>query len=119
MSTPNHPNHHLWRNGRLWWIAFTIHRQNWTKERIRCSLGTAEVEEARRRRDRVLARIAECTDCELSLRFVAPATDDGRVHFSNDRRRRGSKTSDPGTGQRRQPRESVYDAGDSSRRVAG
>jgi hypothetical protein len=20
------PNHHLWRNGRLWWIAFTVHR---------------------------------------------------------------------------------------------
>jgi hypothetical protein len=30
-----HPNHHLWRNGRLWWIAFTVHKPDWTAEPIR------------------------------------------------------------------------------------
>jgi hypothetical protein len=48
------PNHHLWRNGRLWWIAFTVVYDNWRQERVRRSLGTADVEEARRRRDALL-----------------------------------------------------------------
>jgi hypothetical protein len=47
-------NHHLWRNGRLWWIAYTLLHDGWRQERIRHSLGTAEVEEARRRRDVIL-----------------------------------------------------------------
>lgn len=63
------PNHHLWRNGRLWWVAFTVHLPNWQKERIRMSLGTAKVVEARRRRDDLLSRYAEVRGCELSLRL--------------------------------------------------
>jgi hypothetical protein len=63
------PDHHLWRNGRLWWIAFTVHRDGWRQERIRRSLGTADLEEARLRRDAVLTRYAERDDCALSLRF--------------------------------------------------
>ena len=45
------PDHHLWRNGRLYWVAFTVHLPGWQKERVRRSLGTADVAEARRRRD--------------------------------------------------------------------
>ena len=63
------PNHHLWRNGRLWWIAFTIHRGH-LQERVRFSLRTAEVEEARRRRDRILALVDQARDFQISLRFV-------------------------------------------------
>ena len=37
------PDHHLWRNGRLYWVAFTVHLPGWQKERIRLSLGTADV----------------------------------------------------------------------------
>src|SRR4030095_3360327 len=44
------PNHHLWRNGRLYWVAFTVHLPGWQKERVRLSLGTADLVEARRRR---------------------------------------------------------------------
>jgi len=66
------PDHHLWRNGRLWWVAFTVHLPGWQKERIRCSLGTADVVEARRRRDEILRRYPEVRGCELSLR-LAPA----------------------------------------------
>jgi len=64
------PNHHLWRNGRLWWVAFTVHLPGWRKERIRTSLGTANIVEARRRRDELLACYPQVRGCELSLRIV-------------------------------------------------
>jgi hypothetical protein len=63
------PDHHLWRNGRLWWVAFTVHLPPWQKERVRLSLGTDDVEEARRRRDELLRRYPETRACELSLRL--------------------------------------------------
>jgi hypothetical protein len=62
-------DHHLWRNGRLWWIAFTVHRGH-QQERVRFSLGTEEVVEARRLRDRTLALFQAARDCQVSLRFV-------------------------------------------------
>ena len=62
-------NHHLWRNGRLWWIAFTVHLPGWQKERVRKSLGTADLSEARARRDELLARYPQIRECELSLRL--------------------------------------------------
>ncbi len=34
------PDHHLWRNGRLWWVAFTVHLPGWQKDRVRLSLAT-------------------------------------------------------------------------------
>ena len=64
------PNHHLWRNGRLWWVAFTVHLPSWQKERIRLSLRTADVLEARRRRDELFRRYPQVRDCELSLRLT-------------------------------------------------
>ena len=63
------PNHHLWRNGRLWWIAFTVHKNDWTAERVRRSLETDDLSEARRRRDRILSGYDGDTRYELSLRF--------------------------------------------------
>ena len=66
------PNHHLWRNGRLWWIAFTVHLPGWQKERVRKSLGTADLSEARARRDELLARYPQIRQCELSLRLQPP-----------------------------------------------
>ena len=62
------PDHHLGRNGRLWWIAFTVHLPGWQKERVRLSLGTADVAEARRRRDDLLCRYPQERGCALSLR---------------------------------------------------
>jgi len=64
-----HPNHHLWRNGRLWWIAITIHRPNWTVERVRRSLGTDDLIEARRRRDSILNQFRLSGQGQLSLRY--------------------------------------------------
>jgi len=62
------PDHHLWRNGRFWWVAFTVHLPGWQKERVRLSLQTEDVSEARRRRDDVLRRYPGARGCALSLR---------------------------------------------------
>jgi len=64
------PDHHLWRNGRLYWVAFTVHLPGWQKERVRLSLGTADLAEARRRRDAVLRGYPEARGCALSLRIA-------------------------------------------------
>jgi hypothetical protein len=66
---PIDPDHHLWRNGRLFWVAFTVHLPGWKKERIRLSLGTADVVEARRRRDQMLREYPLARGCQLSLRL--------------------------------------------------
>jgi hypothetical protein len=67
------PDHHLWRNGRLWWIAFTLIHEGWRQQRVRRSLGTDDLVEARRRRDEMLFAYAASRDPVLSLR-VAPAS---------------------------------------------
>ena len=51
----SNPNHHLWKNGRLYWIAFTLIHDGWRQERVRQSLGTDNLLEARRRRDAILS----------------------------------------------------------------
>jgi hypothetical protein len=66
---PSDPDHHLWRNGRLWWVAFTVHLPGWRKDRVRLSLGTDDLFEARRRRDQLLREYPEARGCELSLRI--------------------------------------------------
>ncbi len=63
------PNHHLWLNGQVWWIAFTVH-QGHRQERIRLSLGTHELCEARQRRDALLGLFARAEDLRISLRFA-------------------------------------------------
>jgi hypothetical protein len=62
------PDHHLWRNGRLWWIAFTVHRGH-LQERVRFSLGTDDVELARQRRDEVFGQYEAAADCNISIRL--------------------------------------------------
>jgi hypothetical protein len=59
------PNHHLWRNGRLWWVAFTVVYDGWRQERVRRSLGTADLDEARRRRDALLLEYASRPSAEV------------------------------------------------------
>lgn len=66
------PNHHLWLNGRLYWVAFTVHLPGWQKERVRLSLGTADIEQARKRRDDLLKEYPRARCCELSLRLDGP-----------------------------------------------
>ncbi len=51
---PENPDHHLWNNRGTWWCHFTLHRPDYTAERVRVSLRTREVTEARLRRDELL-----------------------------------------------------------------
>ena len=51
---PDNPDHHLWNNNGTWWCHYTVHRPDYTKERVRVSLGTRCQDVARRLRDRVL-----------------------------------------------------------------
>ena len=54
--TPNE-NHHIWNNNGTWWAHYTVHLPDYTVRRVRRSLRTREVTEARRRRDALLAGI--------------------------------------------------------------
>ena len=45
------PNRHIWNNNGTWWLHYTLHLADYTKRRVRESLRTRDVEEARRRRD--------------------------------------------------------------------
>ena len=51
------PNHHLWNNHGTWFLHYTIHPTPFTKERIRRSLGTKDLDAARRRRDNLFATL--------------------------------------------------------------
>lgn len=45
------PNHNIWNNNGTWWCHYTVHSDNYTKQRIRLSLGTDDVQIARALRD--------------------------------------------------------------------
>ncbi len=44
-------NHHLWDNNGTWFLHYTVYPTAFTKERVRHSLGTKDLELARKRRD--------------------------------------------------------------------
>jgi hypothetical protein len=67
-----HPDHHLWQNGRLYWVAFTVHLPGWRKHRVRASLRTADRDEARRRRDALFEAYASSPGLALSIRYDEP-----------------------------------------------
>ena len=48
------PNHHLWNNNGTWFVHYVVHPTPITKERVRRSLKTKCLEEARNRRDALL-----------------------------------------------------------------
>ena len=53
------PNHHLWNNNGTWFLHYTVYPTPFTKERIRRSLGTKDVQLARERRDQFFAHLAK------------------------------------------------------------
>jgi len=53
-TNPENPNHHLWNNHGTWFIHYVVHPTPITKERVRRSLGTRDLNEARARRDALL-----------------------------------------------------------------
>jgi len=48
------PNHNIWNNNGTWWCHYTVHRDDYTKQRVRVSLHTKDVEIARALRDFVM-----------------------------------------------------------------
>ena len=64
--------HHLTKNGRLFWINYTLHTPDYKKLRVMQSLGTADLKIAQHRRDQILWKmkqdgIAESLKCEIQL----------------------------------------------------
>jgi hypothetical protein len=55
--TADNPNHHLWNNHGTWFLHYTVHPTPFTKERIRRSLGTKDLDIARSRRDAFFSHI--------------------------------------------------------------
>jgi hypothetical protein len=55
---PANSNHHLWLNNGTWYTHYTLHSTDFTKRRVRVSLGTHDIEKARAARDRVLGKYA-------------------------------------------------------------
>ncbi len=53
-TNPDNPNHHLWNNNGTWFIHYVVHPTPFTKERIRKSLRTKSLAEARAKRDAIL-----------------------------------------------------------------
>ena len=70
-DSPN-PNHHLWNNHGTWWAHATVIHGGIRQERIRHSLGTRDVIEARQRRDMFLADLGCRPSLRLSLRIGRP-----------------------------------------------
>lgn len=52
---PGNKNHHLWNNNGTFWCHLTVHLADATKQRIRLSLETGDINEARGLRDGLLA----------------------------------------------------------------
>jgi hypothetical protein len=52
----DNPNHHLWNNNGTWFVHYTVYPTPVTKQRVRMSLKTRSVAEARQRRDQQLVR---------------------------------------------------------------
>jgi hypothetical protein len=88
------PDHHLWRNGRLWWVAFTVIHDGWRQERVRVSLQTDDVEIARRRRDDLLRLVKEAGECEITLRFAPRGTKHARHRGGRKEKRKAAARRD-------------------------
>ena len=50
------PDRHLWNNNGTWFVHYTVYPDQLTKERVRHSLGTKSLAEARRKRDVLFRR---------------------------------------------------------------
>jgi hypothetical protein len=53
------PDHHLWNNHGTWWIHYTVHQADYTKRRVRVSLETRNLREARERRNTLFNHLEE------------------------------------------------------------
>lgn len=59
------PDHHLWNNNGTFWCHYTLHLPDHTKQRVRRSLGTSSISEARLLRDRLFNGLAARRSVDL------------------------------------------------------
>jgi hypothetical protein len=57
---PN-PNHNIWNNNGTWWAHYTVHNDDYTKQRVRVSLGTDDIAIARALRDFIMQATPQIT----------------------------------------------------------
>ena len=75
MGEPIGANHHLWLNNGIYYLCVTILINGVWQERLRPSLRTRNVCEARRRRDILLAVLNEVPGAQLSLRYTTKTSE--------------------------------------------
>ncbi len=51
------PNHHLWNNNGTWFVHYTVYPTPITKQRVRKSLRTKSIDEARAKRDTLFSEM--------------------------------------------------------------
>jgi len=74
-TNPRNLNHHLFNNNGTWWIHFCLHRPDFTKERVRESLGTACLATARELRDLAFNHL----DLHANLGELVRCVNEGRA----------------------------------------
>jgi hypothetical protein len=74
MARPYNPNHHLFDNNGVWFVHYTVYPTPITKERVRRSLRTRCVVEARARRDVLLRQLVAAQ--LLGTKFQLPEVGD-------------------------------------------
>ena len=52
------PNHHLWNNNGTWFVHYTVYPTPVTKQRVRRSLKTKSIDEARAKRDSLFKQMS-------------------------------------------------------------
>jgi hypothetical protein len=67
---PN-PNHNIWNNNGTWWAHYTVHHDDYTKQRVRVSLGTGDVAIARALRDFIMQAKPQITSRRHRMRGPA------------------------------------------------
>ena len=77
-NSDHNPDHNIWNNNGTWWLHATVHHSDYTKERVRVSLGTKDRDEARQRRDFILRG----TSSIVSHLSRGMATPDMAGHYS-------------------------------------
>ncbi len=63
-ASPSNPNHHLWNNNGTWFIHYVAYDPDYKNTRIRASLGTKSLSQAKHLRDRFFS---QCIACQMEV----------------------------------------------------
>ena len=71
----DNPDHHLWNNHGTWFVHYTIYPDPLTARRIRRSLRTRRLAEARRLRDRLFTDLSRAAQTPMKPKGVCHGQD--------------------------------------------